>query len=152
MIQIRKSSFETNSSSVHMLVIPKDEKITIPSRVFLYGGEYGWESDHVTDTINYIYQACLDRDNTEVMKFIYYLTQKGIDVTYAGQETQQYMNSGYIDHSGCVPLEDLFKNSKMLDRFLFGGGWVDTGNDNSDNCPDEENYDSNKYDVLTKYN
>lgn len=42
MIEIRSSIFETNSSSVHVLVIPKDTSINVPHKVFLEGGEYGW--------------------------------------------------------------------------------------------------------------
>lgn len=60
MLTIRQGLFETNSSSVHVLVIPKDTDISIPSKVYLDGGEYGWQHEKVTDTINYMYQACLD--------------------------------------------------------------------------------------------
>ena len=70
MIQIRQGTFETNSSSVHELVIPKDCELHIPAKVYLTGGEYGWGPETTDDTINYIYQACLDRGQDEVNKFI----------------------------------------------------------------------------------
>ena len=38
MITVRNGLFETNSSSVHVLVIPKDNKITIPNAVRLRNG------------------------------------------------------------------------------------------------------------------
>lgn len=38
MITIRNGSSETNSSSVRVLVIPKDTSIAIPKKVYLYGG------------------------------------------------------------------------------------------------------------------
>lgn len=37
MFNIRNGSWETNSSSVHVLVIPKDTNVTIPKKVFLSG-------------------------------------------------------------------------------------------------------------------
>ena len=42
MISIRQGLFETNSSSVHALVIPKDAAVHFPSKVVLSGGEYRW--------------------------------------------------------------------------------------------------------------
>ena len=51
MLQIRNSLFETNSSSVHALIIPKDNPVYIPKSVRLYGGEYGWEIDEYYDTL-----------------------------------------------------------------------------------------------------
>ena len=51
MIEIRSSVFETNSSSVHVLVIPKDTQVSIPHKVFLEGGEYGWSEDTEYDTL-----------------------------------------------------------------------------------------------------
>lgn len=52
MIEIRSSIFETNSSSVHVLVIPKDTSISVPHKVFLEGGEYGWSFGTECDTLN----------------------------------------------------------------------------------------------------
>lgn len=152
MIQIRNNTFETNSSSVHMLVIPKECSLHIPHSVHLTGGEWGWEFGSVTDTINYIYQACCDRGEEEERKFVRYLNGKGIVVESRAEINEDGWYDGYIDHGGEIPLEEFFHNSAMLDRFLFGGGWVDTGNDNSDDYPTEEDYDPDKYDVIGKYN
>ena len=79
MIEIRQSIFETNSSSVHVLVIPKDTPINIPKKVFLDGGEYGWEFGCVTDTINYLYQVCIGAGKEELDKFFDYLKHKGVE-------------------------------------------------------------------------
>ena len=73
MIQIRKGCFETNSSSVHALVIPDDQTISIPTKVTLYSGEYGWENEEYGDTLNYFYQACVDQGRAEVDRFFNYL-------------------------------------------------------------------------------
>ena len=152
MIEIRRSIFETNSSSVHILVIPKDADIVIPSKVYLEGGEYGWKNEIVSDTINYVYQACLDRGDAEVEKFVLYLMDKGIDVDYHGYDQKKFINDGWIDHTGELPLKQLFGSKKMLDRFLFGGGFVQTGTDNSKNPPSEANYNHKIYDTIKKGN
>lgn len=164
MIEIRSSVFETNSSSVHVLVIPKETKITIPTRVVISGGEYGWENDKYYDTIDYMYQACVSRGREEVEKFFDYLKRKGVEeitspelrwVKSEWRDEEYYYaenNDGYIDHSDDIPLDELFANENLLDRFLFGDSFIQTGNDNSDNCPDEDDYDHNIYDTIEKGN
>lgn len=156
MISIRYNLFETNSSSVHALVIPKNTSIHFPTKVSLRGGEYGWENDCVYDTLNYIYQACRDRGQDEVDKLIAYLKRHDIEVDLGYSDH----NYGYIDHGYEVPLDELFKNESMLDRFLFGNNsFIITGNDN-DYSYDEEgsvenkasNYSPEEYDILYKYN
>lgn len=151
MINIRKNLFETNSSSVHALVIPKDQKIYIPTTVILRYGDYGWEFDTYYDTIDYIYTACKDRGDKEVEKLINYLKHKGVEEIIVSEQDN---DSWGIDHSYEVPLDDLFNNENLLDRFLFGAdSYVQTGNDNSDECDelDELEKDSS-LDVLYKYN
>lgn len=153
MIQIRQGTFETNSSSVHELVIPKDCELCIPAKVYLTGGEYGWGPEVENDTINYMYQACLDRGQDEVNKFVLYLMEKGIEVDYHGYEEKRFINDGFIDHSYEIPLEHLFKSRRLLDRFLFGvGSYVLISNDNRDDVPDPSDFDLTKYDVIEKGN
>lgn len=149
MLNIRKNIFETNSSSVHALVIPKDQTLYIPHTVTLHYGEYGWENDTYGDTIDYIYTACVDFGSDEVEKLINYLKRKGVEeITISGG---QDVNFG-IDHSNEIPLDELFNNESLLDRFLFGTeSYVQTGNDNDDECPNESEYDDS-VDVLMKYN
>lgn len=166
MIEIRQSTFETNSSSVHVLVIPKDTPINIPKKVFLEGGEYGWQFECETNTINYLYQACVDAGKEELDKFFDYLKSKGVEEIYSPElkwikadwqwNGNDYYyaenNPGYVDHGGEIPLDDLFANEDLLDRFLFGNSFVQTGNDNSEGCPDAEDYDPNIYDTIEKGN
>ena len=147
MIQIRQGLFETNSSSVHVLVIPKDTEIIIPQIVYLRGGEYGWSSDEEYDTMSYFYEACLARGQEEVNKLVSYLKRKGVEEVHCAR------SNGYIDHSNEVPLDTLFRNENLLDRFLFGrGSFVETGNDNSDSYPSCTSYDQDKYDTIKKGN
>ena len=54
-IQIRKNIFETNSSSIHSLVIGNNnENIyeNLPSEIHFNGGEYGWENEVYNDIEN----------------------------------------------------------------------------------------------------
>lgn len=163
MIQIRQNFFETNSSSVHVLVIPKDTSINIPKEVFLRGGEYGWQSDTEYSTIDYMYQACVDAGREELDKFFAYLKRKGVEKIHAPElhwvksewnENYEYAENtdGYIDHAEEIPLDYLFANENLLDRFLFGDSFIETGNDNEDDCPDENNYDHDIYDTIEKGN
>lgn len=147
MIQIRTEIFETNSSSVHLLVIPRDGEVHIPKHVHLRGDDYGWERGEYCDTLSYFYQACKDRGERELKKLFNYLDRKGI--TY--DESTERMDDGYVDHAEEIPFEELFGNESLLDRFLFSNAFVVTGNDNyTDECPDSSEYDSDKYIVLTK--
>ena len=48
-IQIRKSVFETNSSSVHTLTITKNSNnLKFPKKLIFDSGSYGWEHDYLT--------------------------------------------------------------------------------------------------------
>ena len=158
MINIRYSIYETNSSSVHALVIPKDTKIYIPKTVNLYGGDYGWREEIESDTLNYFYQACLDQGKEEVEKFFAYLRRKGVEEINAkgmlwDEEGRDIANDGYVDHAYEIPLDELFKNEQLLDRFLFGSdSYVHTGNDNSDMEWAEEIDEGETNDVIWKWN
>lgn len=172
MFSIRFGLFETNSSSVHVLVIPKDTKLHIPTKVILNGKDYGWENWVIHDTINYFFQACLDRGKEEVNKFIEYLKRKGVEeieggtlhwvehdenYPYSGWKNEDnFWVDGYIDHSDAIPLDDLFANESLLDRFLFGDSFIQMGNDNvadyQKECPNSSWYDLDKYDIITKGN
>lgn len=149
MIEVRMSFFETNSSSVHALVIPKDTKLYIPDTVHLHTGEYGWSCEKEYDTLSYLYTACATYGKDEVNKLIAYLHRKGVE-NIDCHEGDWY----YVDHDECIPFNELFTNENLLDRFLFGeDSYVQMGNDNSDGeDPDEYSYDLDKYDILMKYN
>lgn len=161
MIQIRKGCFETNSSSVHALVIPDDQTISIPTKVTLYSGEYGWENEEYGDTLNYFYQACVDQGRAEVDRFFNYLKSKGIEEIHAPElhwtkyKDFEYVenNDGWVDHSGEIPFDELFANEHLLDSFLFGSGaYVHTGNDNSDLDWAEELKNQDDVTIIWKYN
>lgn len=182
MFSIRQNFFETNSSSVHALVIPKNTPIHIPKRVVLQGGEYGWEFEERYDTLDYIYETCVHRGRDELEKFFAYLKRKGVEEIYAPEinwakdedDGEEYYyakdHDGYVDHSEEVPLETLFTKEDLLDRFCFGeGSYVQTGTDNCDDDSLREKvgltvqnehgqyveshyYNLDEVDVIEKYN
>lgn len=128
MIQIRYNIYETNSSSVHALVIPNDNPIVIPKTVRLRGGEYGWEDAEYWDTLNYLYEACRYHP-TEKQKLLNFLNRLDIEI----EEDTKNVEWNYVDHCNCIPFEELFGDENLLTKFLFGvNSYVKTGNDNND--------------------
>lgn len=158
MISFRNGFFETNSSSVHVLVIPKDTEISIPKAVYLSYGKYGWGYSKEYDTLDYFYQACVDAGKEELEKLFSYLYRKGVEVIHCREldnpdEELTWENGGFVDHGNEIPLDELFANETLLDRFLFGiDSYVQTGNDNSYECPSAEDYDPDIYDTIEKGN
>lgn len=76
MIQVRRCQFETNSSSVHAFVLPKDnDEIKIPKSIKLYG-----EADPTTveGRIRFMYELADEHGYGE--DFILYLKSKGITI------------------------------------------------------------------------
>ena len=151
MINIRKGLYETNSSSVHALVIPKETTLIIPETVNLNYGEYGWGFEREYDALNYFFTACCEYGRAK--DFIDYLYKKGVKTIKVGSINYNQSGNYGIDHPEDLPVEFLLSHHDMLDRLIFSDdSFIDLGNDNSDNCPEEENYDKTKYDVFIKSN
>lgn len=154
MIQIRNSLFETNSSSVNTLVIPKDASISIPERVSLFYDNYSsWRYTEDTDTLNYAYSMCVDRGDCEILLFLNYLRRKGVKEIETHPTTGvEEWNIDYDDSA--IPLKDIFGSEKVLDLFCFGSGsMIYEGNDNdSDNLYkfSKNSYDLNKFYVIER--
>lgn len=163
MIQVRQGVFETNSSSVHSIAIPK-ELGTIPKTHLIFKfDEFGWGREEV-DPCDYLYTAMhefLDRE--DFIKGIYHiqnlLNAHGITYEFLdfdeieyGEEDDDYYKYGYIDHSkGLGPfLADVLGDDNRLLAFLLGGV-VHTGNDN-DLYDTEIPEESWKYDIYYKGN
>lgn len=139
---IRKSVFETNSSSSHSLSFDEEDRLNIidkkdlPNTIVLEGGDYGWENDRLNawyEKANYLYQGFIDHDEYKEL-LIKALEELGIKVEEAVN------NYGYIDHqsenaSYCV-FDDLLndddeKKKKCLQDFIFSTtSYIETGNDN----------------------
>lgn len=174
--QIRKGVFETNSSSVHAICIPKTTDLIVNSADLKYyngevlrfeHGEYGWERETLYDITNkasYLYEAlfCVyDKDELfEAKQHISDVLSK-YNVTCEFEEvdegcwtygTKTYLHSsGYIDHGGELQkfVSTLLSDDDMLIKYLFDDdSFVMTNNDNDD---DIENFYNCIEDYETKY-
>ena len=149
MIRIRSNVFETNSSSVHSIVIDVSQPAVPLDDVFvLSGGEYGWGYDELClpeERANYIWQAIWDcsiyklvpgtpdewRDR--IHNWLPNVELKDIVEGYS-EENDEYLYPG-IDHGGelATLIEQMWYNDEMLGDFLTNKeSHVVCSNDNSD--------------------
>ena len=153
--QIRRSVYETNSSSTHAICIAKDG-YELKDHIDFHTGEYGWECNEYGDLDNkasYLITAILSMDKESADEKLIQL--EGIldenEITYTipelnvnsyayGKEKHYYYDIGYdyIDHAGELRswLDDLLSDSDKLFRYLFGDSFIVTGNDNDNGFRD----------------
>lgn len=153
--QIRRSVYETNSSSTHAICIAKDG-YELKDHIDFHTGEYGWECNEYGDLDNkasYLITAILSMDKESADEKLIQL--EGIldenEITYTipelnvnsyeyGKKKHYYYDIGYdyIDHAGELRpwLDDLLSDSDKLFRYLFGDSFIVTGNDNDDGFRD----------------
>lgn len=139
-IQVRKSIFETNSSSTHSVVIapegadfvmPKD----LPDVIKLESDEFGWEQKSYMDffsRLSYAFTYAINYSREEDVDNL-----RKIVTEFTGKETEmeEGKEHGYIDHQSVEgrmgQIEEAFKDAATLKRFLFGkGSSFETDNDN----------------------
>lgn len=153
--QIRRSVYETNSSSTHAICIAKDG-YELKDHIDFHTGEYGWECNEYGDLDNkasYLITAILSMDKESADEKLIQL--EGIldenEITYTipelnvnsyeyGKKKHYYYDIGYdyIDHAGELRpwLDDLLSDADKLFRYLFGDSFIVTGNDNDDGFRD----------------
>lgn len=140
---IRKSVFETNSSSTHSICITKNNSL-YPSSVHFTIGNFGWEVATYKDThtkAQYLYTALCNLQRFELINHIEnILNCFNIEATFERLQCDSdgyydcYEN-GYIDHSSDLHefVSDVCHNPDKLLRYLFSEkSFLKTGNDNSD--------------------
>jgi hypothetical protein len=157
MLQVRKSIFETNSSSTHAITIANnaddDFKKNLPKELEFGTGEYGWEFERYNDVknkANYLFTGILycDLCDEYLPKIKEILSNWGVEAIFPelAKKKSEYAekgwyyvladgDDGYVDHGG--ELKDFFKaicnDETLLMNYLFSGeSFVATGNDNSD--------------------
>ena len=142
MISIRRSAFETNSSSMHAMIISNDENYTPPTQPSLEfcPDSFGWEF-RLLDTIErkaaYLYTSLILAFNEEEAQHIITeaLNPLKIKCIFKAPREDSY---GWIrmdiDHGPCDEFVDLVShNESALRRYLFNpNSYVVTGNDNCD--------------------
>lgn len=148
--QIRRSCFETNSSSTHAICIAKYgyEKCDY---IEFHIGEFGWEFETYNDLYSrasYLITAIFDsnksyadeklkqlKDILDTHNIKYVLPTPNVKSwEYNGEIRYYYDIDGYIDHSEDTHefIEAVLSDSDKLMRYLFGNSVIITGNDNSD--------------------
>ncbi len=151
MQQIRKSVFETNSSSSHSLTMGKGDLVASPfpasvlrqGVVALQVGEYGWEWYRyysAQEKLNYLLTQVTDGHvETDIDELCdmnpNVAMMRKVVKEHTGCDLQVMPGSGYIDHQsargdGGNGLE-LFDDEDKLKRFIFDStSYIQTGNDN----------------------
>lgn len=154
-IQIRRGTFETNSSSTHAICITKTNYYNPSKHIDFTVGEFGWENDTYDSLYykaSYLITAILsfdkDKADKNLQKLKDILDTNNIEYSfpelkvnsweYGGKTRYYYDIDGYIDHSGETKgfIDDVLADSDKLFRYLFGNSMIVTGNDNGDTFSD----------------
>ena len=155
--QIRKSVFETNSSSTHSIYI--SDKKCVLSRLGvdnngicrIYSGEFGWEvedyygaASKASYCMTYAFQMAqyytVEGGYGYNMEFVKHLLDmltevimentKAKSVEYVKSDDQYYAY-GYIDHKSFDVCSDAFESKETLKNFIFNkNSYLHTDNDN----------------------
>lgn len=153
--QIRRSVYETNSSSTHAICIAKDG-YELKDHIDFHTGEYGWECEEYGDLDNkasYLITAILLMDKEyadekltrlkdilDEYEITYTIPELNVKSYEYGKGKHYYYDIGYdyIDHAGELMswLDDLLSNPDKFFRYLFGDSFIITGNDNDDGFRD----------------
>lgn len=157
---IRRGVFESNSSSTHSIAISKEKVSDVAGRHVYFGaGDYGWESNCVTDTASYLHTAIVCNSNPNEYEEKVNRIKKVLDkykVKYEFEPVEykncdeygfnynyvEFASPNYqwasVDHAGeCADMiNELLSNEDLLIRYLFGNSCIYTGNDNSNEQED----------------
>ena len=147
MIKIRNGCFETNSSSVHAMIVSKEEVTPINQTIYFNIGRFGWEEAeyyYPDDKASYFYTAaCAVRGHDVKDEIKALLEPYGIKCVFGETVFRKssyypdtwYLDNGYVDHDyECADFVNaMMNNPDMLVRFLFNDdSFVHTGNDNNE--------------------
>ena len=132
--QIRKGTFETNSSSLHALCISENSyyPTNLPDVIYFGRGEYAWDFGILESTeekASYLYEAILRYDCREEML-------KRLETILSDYRIQCLFDDSGAGHIKCCSVrfvkELLCEQPGKLIIYLFGDSFVLTGNDNDD--------------------
>ena len=138
---IRNSTFETNSSSIHSLVI-FNHKNTYEELVFMLDeldrhrfditvGEYGWEFEKYDSSLNilsYLWTYVNHCAEHLIEKMKEYMPNTNF---VAPSKDSHGFSEGYIDHSGNWELEPIFASKENFAEAVLRSE-IATANDNTD--------------------
>lgn len=147
---IRNNVFETNSSSMHALVISKSgENLETPTELHLaWDGQYSWENEVYIDQINkFTYLGILaasiqeDEVNNELENYFEKLKEIGFTIGDYEEDEKEIKKKllkrwdYYIDHENEAygSYMSIVYDKERLKRFMLSPkSFITTGNDNSD--------------------
>lgn len=126
MIRVRKGFFETNSSSVHAFILPKDASFRIPDTVKLcYDESCVWSTGTVTkyesvqDKLDYIFSHEISEGNYREYDFCQWLGHIGVK-HIRGNYNYDFESPDDAKYDTCYfPLDNIFSSEKDLLRWLF---------------------------------
>lgn len=131
-ISVRRSIFETNSSSTHCLCyISGSSTKKPPKKLHLTYSDYSWEYEIITRTeskANYLYSLCVSLDLEEEFKEAIKEALPNTEIFYEKPE-----DIFGIDHSyEKSKLLEIMISRKNFKKFLLNNSFIITGNDNDD--------------------
>lgn len=144
--KIRKSVYETNSSSSHSICIADNNTMLMDTELIpdqngdieLDGGQFGWEWEKYNDALTKAnYAAIFSRNDSKWRN----LLEEVIKVQTGASNVQFNINDdSYIDHQSDVieggSATEAFESQEKLRHFIFNkNSWLFTGNDNSTSDP-----------------
>ena len=141
--QIRIGVWETNSSSVHSLVIARSDRMSSTAIDKVDGGEYGWGYDRLIypiEKLSYALTAIqyVDQENEDdISKSKWFAQLQDVVKTQTGSNFElvplnDYYKYGYIDHQSApgndFPLEDFWSEDELefkekMTDFIFNSKW-----------------------------
>ena len=137
MKQIRESTFETNSSSSHSLVIadtPNYNYTIVPAAdgiIIIHGDDYGWDDGgkHNNDSLSKARYCAQDQYNNQMamdmLREVIMEHTGAKDVHFIGQE------DFYFDHQSQGTTSYAFESRETLKNFLFNSdSYFEIDNDN----------------------
>ena len=164
MIQIRKGIFETNSSSVHAIVVAKENKNIVTNQIVNFSIQnYGWAHPSLFDIdelASYFYTACCEIYSKDMQGEIRSMLPEDTIAVFCrpkfstfefDNKTYKTLDNGDIDHVDELRpwVEELLHNKDKFINYLFGDSFVIISNDNS---PSEELEDFRKDEEYLKEN
>ena len=148
-MRIRKGTFETNSSSVHSLVVCKGDIKDIPDSIMFDLGEFGWEQSLYADrnvkatyinTALWQYFVEWNKDKTKYYEYQKKITDIlkscGVEASWKDIEKLDKNDFYFVDHVTelITIINDFIETPELLIKWLCNGkSLLITDNDN-DGC------------------
>jgi hypothetical protein len=142
---IRKSVWETNSSSCHSVAMATEDKQFVLDTIYpddegvitVRGEEFGWQWDRSNDAHTKLSYAYLDGVDEDLLREVVMEQTGATEVVFSKDE-------GYIDHDSYGTVSSKLHSSEDVRNFVFNkNSWLFLGNDNS--SPEPNFYEVPEY-------